>query len=118
MEQSCNLYLSHSSTDKFIININIVVKGLIVFANSVEYDQAHIIIAPIWKELSLRNTLYLADIYLLNAILFIFPIETAMEIKKFAFRQIEKYRNYQNIERLKINFLINLKIEVLKPISL
>lgn len=35
-------------------------------------------------------------------------------MKKFAFRHIEKYKNFQNINRIKINFLINLSLLYLK----
>ena len=79
-----------------------------LLAKSNDFLQASKILYPIWEELSNRNTLYLSDIYLLNAILFVFPKSTATEIKEFANRHIKKYKGFLNLDKLYINFLINL----------
>lgn len=74
----CSSYLSKYPNDRLITNINTVLKGMIVLADTKDFTQAREILYPIWNELSLRNTLYLSDIYLLNAILFVFPMATCL----------------------------------------
>ncbi|MBD8036291.1 XRE family transcriptional regulator [Solibacillus sp. A46] len=114
LQQSCISYLKECPEDKLINKINIIIKSLSILANTNDIHHAKLLAEPIWTELSRRDNLYLSDIFLLNAILYIFPVETAEEMKKFAFRHIEKYKNFQNINRIKINFLINLSLLYLK----
>lgn len=108
--ENCVVYLEQNPNDNLIINIRTVLEGMLVLARSSDFIRASEVISSIWEDLSQRNTLYLSDIYLLNAILFVFPIQTATEIKEFAFRHIEKYNGFQNINKMKINFLINLSL--------
>ncbi|MGN7476294.1 XRE family transcriptional regulator [Solibacillus silvestris] len=110
LKNDCSAYLLKNPEDNLLLNIRTVLEGMIVLAKSSNFVQATEILSSIWKDLSRRNTLYLSDIYLLNAILFIFPRHTAIEIKEFAFRHIEKYKGFQNINKLKVNFLINLSL--------
>ncbi|MER1989517.1 MAG: helix-turn-helix transcriptional regulator [Solibacillus isronensis] len=110
MIEECAAYLQQNPNDNLIMNIQTLMEGMLVLARSSDFVLASETISPIWNDLSQRNTLYLADIYLLNAILFVFPISTATEIKEFAFRHIDKYNGFQNINKLKINFLINLSL--------
>lgn len=114
LQRSCFSFLKEFPEDKLINKIYIIIKSLTILANTNDIHNAKILAEPIWTELSRRDNLYLSDIFLLNSILYIFPIETAVEMKKFAFRHIEKYKNFQNINRIKINFLINLSLLYLK----
>lgn len=114
LQQSCISFLKEFPEDKLINKINIIIKSLAILANTNDIHYAKLLAEPIWEELSRRDNLYLSDIFLLNSILYIFPIETAVEMKTFAFRHIEKYKNFQNINRIKINFLINLSLLYLK----
>lgn len=110
LKNDCSVYLLKNPKDNLLIKINTVLEGMIVLAKSSDFIRASEILATIWEDLSHRNTLYLSDIYLLNAILFVFPKNTATKIKEFAFRHIDKYKGFQNINKLKINFLINLSL--------
>ena len=114
LQRSCISFLKEFPEDKLINKIFIIIKSLTILANTNDLHNAKLLAEPIWMELSRRDDLYLSDIFLLNSILYIFPIETAVEMKKFAFRHIEKYKNFQNINRIKINFLINLSLLYLK----
>ncbi|MBD8032490.1 MULTISPECIES: XRE family transcriptional regulator [Solibacillus] len=114
LQQSCISYLNECPEDKLISKINIIIKSLRILANTNDIHNAKLLAEPIWTELSRRDNLYLSDIFLLNAILYIFPVDTAVEMKNFAFRHIEKYKNFQNINRIKINFLVNLSLLYLK----
>lgn len=126
LKSRCEKYLKKSKNDKFIKNIHITLEGLLVLAKFDNHKEAMRIVYPIWDELSKRGDLFMSDIFLLNSILFIFPIETAVEMKNFAFRHIEKYKGFQNTNRLKINFSINISSlyieekkykEALKPLD-
>lgn len=110
LKEDCISYLEKNPNDNLIKNIHTVLKGMLVLARSSDFVRASEVLSSIWGDLSQRNTLYLSDIYLLNAILFVFPIQTATEIKEFALRHIEKYNGFQNTNKLKINFLINLSL--------
>lgn len=114
LEIKCVEYLKVDPEDLFIKNIYTVLNALKVMAENNSFEEAQKIIAPIWSNLSSRDNLYLSDIFLLNNILFIFPLETAINIKKFAFRQIQKYENFHNINRLKVNFNLNLALMHIK----
>ncbi len=114
LQRNCMSYLKEFPEDKLINKIFIIIKSLTILANTNDIHNAKLLAEPIWTELSRRDNLYLSDIFFLNSILYIFPIETAVEMKKFAFRHIEKYKNFQNINRIKINFLINLSLLYLK----
>lgn len=114
LQQNCISYLNEFPEDNLINKINIIIKSLRILANTNAIHNAKLLAEPIWVELSRRDNLYLSDIFLLNAILYIFPIETAVEMKRFAFRHIDKYKNFQNINRIKINFLMNLSLLYLK----
>ncbi len=110
LKHDCGVYLLKNPKDNLLTNINTVLEGMIILAKSSDFIRASEILSSIWENLSHRNTLYLSDIYLLNAILFVFPNNTATKIKEFAFRHIDKYKGFQNINKLKINFLINLSL--------
>ena len=114
LNKNCIDYLKYNPEDKFIMNIATVLQAHLILRETSDFTEAYKIIEPIWLTLSKRNNLYIADIFLLNNILFIFPIETAISLKKFAFRQIEKYESFYNLNRLKINFNLNLSLMYIK----
>lgn len=110
LKSDCIKFLESDKHDKFITKILSILTAQQIIAETKNLAAARKSVEPIWLELSLRNNLYLTDIFLLNSILYIFPLETAINIKNFAFRQIEKYGDFFNINRLKINFNLNLSL--------
>lgn len=110
----CKTFLKSHPNDQLIENILVILTGLKNLVETNDYDKAIKIVKPIWDELSNREELYLTDLYLLNGILFIFPLETALQIKKFAFRHIDKYKNFRTVSRLKINMNLNLSLLLMK----
>ena len=84
-----------------------MVKGLIVLAKTGDFEQTRKLVEPIWEKLSKRNELLVSDIYILNNILFVFPLETALDIMQFLFRQIERYDNYRLVKRMHYNLVLN-----------
>lgn len=100
--------------DYLIEDIHKICKALILLKKTNCFVKASAIVLPIWERLSKRNNLYVTDILLLNSILFIFPIADVIEIQKFIFRSIDRYNNFRNIERIKINILLNSTLLLMK----
>lgn len=111
--EEANIYLKNHD-DILIKDITHVCKSLIIFRQTNDIEKARIPLLKVWERLAKRNVLYINDIYFINTILFLFPLETALEIKKFTFRSIDRYKNLNNIERLKINIYINLALLLIK----
>lgn len=94
--------------DVVIKDIQTLCKSLIYLNNDNNIEQARIPAFEIWERLKKTNQLYISDIYLFNAIMFIFPIETIMETRNFVQKSIDRYKNFQNIDRMAINIILNL----------
>lgn len=112
LEES-TIYLKQKD-DILVKDISRVCNALILLSKTNDIEQARIPLMEVWERLSKRNLFYISDLYFINTILFLFPLESALEIKKFAFRSINKYKNFQKIERLKINFSINIMLLLMK----
>ncbi|WP_422122353.1 helix-turn-helix domain-containing protein [Planococcus sp. X10-3] len=100
--------------DYLIRDIHRICEALVSANKTNSFNEATTIVLPIWDRLSKRNSLYVTDILLLNSILFIFPIADVLEIQKFIFRSIDRYNNFRNIERIKINILLNSTLLLIK----
>jgi len=100
--------------DILLENLSKICESLILLSETGKIEQARIPVKDVWESLSKRNHFYIIDIYFVNSILFLFPLETALEIKKFAFRSIDRYKDFQNIERIKINISINILLLLMK----
>lgn len=99
--------LRTSSINQDIIIFAEMVRGLMALAQTDDFEQTRKIVEPLWEKLSKRDELFVADIYMLSNILFVFPIETALDIMQFLFRQIERYGNYRNVHRIQYNVILN-----------
>lgn len=100
--------------DILLRNLAKIFESLILLSETGKIEQARIPLLDVWESLSKRNHFYIIDIYFINSILFLFPLETALEIKRFAFRSIDRYKNFQDIERIKINISINIMLLLMK----
>lgn len=100
--------------DALINDIKELCEALLILNLTNDYTKASLPAIKVWKRLSKRNQLYITDLYLLNSILFLFPLETMIEIKKFALKSIERYKNFQCIQRLRINMGINISLMFIK----
>lgn len=106
-------YLKHHE-DTLIENLSKICESLILLRETNNIEKACIPLVEVWERLSKRSVLYIMDIYFINSMLFLFPIETALGIKNFTFRNIDKYKNFQKVERLKINITINIMLLLMK----
>jgi len=100
--------------DMVIENLSKICEALLLLSETGKIEQARIPIKEVWESLSKRNHFYILDLYFINSILFLFPLETALEIRQFAFRSIDRYKDFQNIERIKINVSINIMLLLMK----
>lgn len=107
-------YLEQHQDDILVDNICKICKSFSLLHKTNKIEQARSLLNEVWERLSKRDFFYISDIYLINMILLIFPLETALEIKNFAFRCIDKYKNFRNIERLKINMSLNFMLLLMK----
>lgn len=105
--QRAKHYLQHEPNDQDMQIFAQMIKGLIVLAKTGDFEQTCKLVEPIWEKLSKRNELLVSDIYILNNILFVFPLETAMDILQFLLRQIERYGDYRQVKRIYYSLVLN-----------
>lgn len=72
------------------------------------------IIMPVWQRISNYDQWYFNDIRLINTILFLFPISTAIEFTRHLLDRISKYTDFRNADILKQALLINLSLLLIK----
>lgn len=72
------------------------------------------LVLKIWEPLERRDSWYISDFRLLNAILHHFPIDCLQKITQHIFRNLEKYKDYCNIKRDQITLLVNLSTVFIK----
>ncbi len=99
---------AHPTQDYMIEEVHHLCQSFLLLLETNDFSAASVSANKVWENLSKRNTLYVADIYMLNAILFIFPLETILEIRKLMDRSIEKYGNLFRLQRIKINMHTNI----------
>ncbi|MFP5303680.1 hypothetical protein R2R70_21100, partial [Cobetia sp. SIMBA_158] len=83
-----------------IRDIQTLCKSLAPLLESGEFESGRLYARQIWQRLSHNNNLYYYDIYLLNAILFVFPLDEMLGIYQYLKRGFEKYKNFQNMSRV------------------
>ena len=110
----CKQYLKEFKEDQQVVHISIILDGLIFLAKTGDFELAKKTVEPVWRDLSKRNQLYIADLYMLNAILFFFPLPTVLQIKQFALRHIALYGNFRHVSRLQINISMNIALLLMK----
>lgn len=99
--------------DKLIQDIVSICDGLIILAKTNDVQLARSYVNEVWTRLEKFDNWYLTELSLINTILFIFPIETAINITEKALKQLEKYQKYDGSEKLVFNFQFNLVLLLL-----
>lgn len=100
--------------DCLIEDIKDLCDSLIIFIETSNHQVISKNALKVWARLSKKNQFYLTDLYLLNSIIYFFSLETMLEIKKLAYKSIDRYKDFQNIHRLKINLGVNLALMLMK----
>lgn len=108
LRKKCQHYLKENKDDLQIIHIATILDGLIILAKTNDLEQAKTIVEPVWYDLSKHNQLFVTDLYMLNSILFLFPLPTVLQMKQFILRHITMYENFGDVSRLHIHLLMNI----------
>ncbi|WP_039044303.1 helix-turn-helix domain-containing protein [Sporosarcina sp. ZBG7A] len=104
----------HKKDDQLITDIKSLCEAFLILLYTADTRILQTTVSSVWRRLSDGNQFYFSDLYLLNSIFYFFPLETMLEIKKLAFKSIERYGDFQNIQRLKINFCVNISLMLIK----
>lgn len=94
--------------DPQIRDILLVSLGFLAIKKENNFELASIYADEVWNRLQTLDTWYLADIRLLNSILFFFTIETAISITQLAIKQLNKYQALHDYKKLVYPFKHNL----------
>lgn len=94
--------------DHQIEDILNVLHALLSIKRDNDFQQAKFYAEKVWQRLQKLNTWYFSEIRLINNILFLFPIETAISIAKFAIEQGNKYEKHIHYKPLILPFKYNL----------
>lgn len=97
-----------------LIHIKKICESLLIFTKTNNLKEAQIGLNEVWEILCKRNQLYIADIYLMNSILFYFPLQTIPTIKNLLIQSIDYYKGDKDLETIKLNILINYSLLLLK----
>jgi hypothetical protein len=103
-----------TKNDVLVRDVQNLCKSMLIFVKESDSTELTQSARTVWKRLSKKNQLYIRELYLLNAIFYLFPIEMMSEIKKMAFKSLDRYKDFQNIQRLKINMGLNFSLVLLK----
>lgn len=96
--------------DYLLRNLYYACESLITLNTTQNIEEAQLFAKKIWERLEKFDRWYLLDIRLINYILFIFPIDVAVNIGERVIQQLEPYHNLKEAEVLLINVDINLAI--------
>lgn len=108
-------YLTTYPEDQYIYFLQIIYKVFIVLQQDNDLAKARQMVAPIWQQLQNLDDWYINDFELLNAILFLFPLEIAIEITKTAERRLEKYTDFPyDVSYLYVYFRIDLSLHYIE----
>lgn len=94
MLKSVRDYLVNQPEDQYISFLKLIYEAFLVLQQEHDLAKSRQMVAPIWQQLQLLDDWYINDFELLNAILFLFPLEVAVEMTKTAERRLEKYVDF------------------------
>lgn len=100
--------------DKEIKQIYLICEAFIQLHDTKNIEVAQNIVKPIWGDMSKYEQWYLNDIRIINTILFLFPVEIAIDFTHTVLLRLNTYNDFQDAEKLKIAFKINLSLLLIK----
>lgn len=99
--------------DYIIQDIAYICEALMLISKERDYEQAAIFANRVWKRLERFDRWYMMEIRLINAILFIFPTETALPISERIVRQLSIYQTRES-RVIKNNIQTNLTLLLIR----
>ena len=109
----CEKFLANY-TDPSVTFIN---KLCVILYNSLEEKEISLnenTAQYLLDEFKTKENLYIKDIYLINSIFFLFPIETAHLTMRYIETALKKYGDYQSINRMEVNLRLNYSLMLIK----
>lgn len=103
------LYLNSHSEDT-IQNIYYLCKSYIIPIKTNDFEQVSLFASKIWKKLSKRNQFYVIDLYFLNAILFMFPLDVIFNLRDMIEKSIAQYNGLFKLQKIQININLNIAL--------
>lgn len=94
--------------DRYIQDILALSTAFLVLKETENFEVPRRYAEEVWLRLQKSNKWYLADLKLINSILFLFPISTAISITQFAIKQAHKYKDFNDYRKLILPFKFNL----------
>lgn len=109
IQKRCFEYLDRNESS-IIKDVTLICKALIIISDKNDFNEARLIVKPIWNRLSVNNEFYLYDLYLINSILYIFNIEEVLQMRDYLGRCYKKYKDYPFVNSIFINTYINISL--------
>lgn len=94
--------------------ILLICEAFIILHREKNMEKAKEIVRPIWTRISQYDQWYLNDLKLINIILFLFPIDTVIDLTKNVIKRLEVYNGFINIEQFRSSLIINLSLLLIK----
>ncbi|WP_033541803.1 helix-turn-helix domain-containing protein [Planococcus sp. CAU13] len=98
----------HTVEDRYIQDILALSKAFLILKESENFEVPRRYAEDVWLRLQNSNIWYLSDLKLINSILFLFPIPTAISITQFAIKQAVKYKDFHDYRKIILPFKFNL----------
>lgn len=109
----CDTYLE-TKNDSFISYIQEISMILKEAIKHNDIYQVKSIASNLLNQFQKNNTLYEKDLYLINSIFFLFPIETAHYTMQYIEKVVERYGEFHSISRILVNLRMNYSLMLLK----
>lgn len=106
--------LLSNKDDVLIADVKRICEALIVLGKTGSFEKARTYVEDVWYRLSKQDSWYLTEIKLINAILFLFPDETAIKISGNVFKHLKKYNGFQDVHKYEYVFKINLSLLLIR----
>lgn len=100
--------------DYIIADIIHLTDALIILAKTGDIVSARKDVRPVWERLEKLDGWYLVELRMINAMLFLFPIDEAILISGTALAQIQKYAGHPSASKIAISLRYNLCLLLLK----
>ncbi|CZR05026.1 helix-turn-helix domain-containing protein [Trichococcus collinsii] len=111
-EKALNYLGGH--TDYIIADIVHLADALIILSETGDILSARKEAVPVWDRLEKLDGWYLVELGMINAMLFLFPIDEAILISETAFTQTKKYASHPSATKIAISLRYNLCLLLLK----
>jgi len=103
-----------SEGDLLVRDIQALFEGLLLFIRTSDDELLKTSVTSVWERLSVKNQYYLTDLYLLNAIYYLFPLETMLEMRKLAESSLARYEQFPKAPRLQLNLSVNISLLLMR----